>query len=154
MAPQLWNIPKGGTAAVNDILAGCLQLSVANHVGAEFDNSNDKSLHLFEKYGAKFVNVDMFTIEGIARAKQLHLTSSGLVEAIVVNHIHEACELFSPTHRGAFFTVLRDPIERALVIIRDKIEDKTAATYNPAFANMTIEAFAKNGLLNANWYVK
>jgi hypothetical protein len=32
-------------------------------------------------------------------------------------------------------------------------EDKTAPTYNPALANMTVEAMAKSGLLNENWYV-
>jgi hypothetical protein len=134
-------------------VAGCLWRSIANHVGAQYDGTKDKTLHLFERHGATFVNVDMFTIEGIARAKKLHFASSGIVEAIVVNHIHEVSDLFSPTHRGVFFTVMRDPIERALVSIRDMKEDKTAPTYNPTLANMTVEAMAKSGLLNENWYV-
>ncbi len=134
-------------------MAGCLKHSIANHVGAQYDGTREKTLHLFERHGAKYVNVDMFTIEGIARAKKLHLASSGIVEAVVVNHIHEVSGLFSPTHRGVFFTLMRDPIERTLVAIRDMKEDKSASTYNPALGNMTVEAMAKSGLLNENWYV-
>jgi len=33
-------------------------------------------------------------------------------------------------------------------------EDKTAPTYNPALANMTVEAMAKSGLLNENWMTR
>jgi hypothetical protein len=101
---------------------------------------------VFEQHGARFVNVETFTLDGISKAKRLHLTSSGIVDAIVVYYLHEASELFTSTHRGFFFTVIRDPIERALLLIRSKRDD-------PAFAAMTIEEFAQNGVISSNWYV-
>ncbi len=150
---QFWHIPKSGGSTIKDILAGCLQIRVADEVGAQFGHEQDKMLQVFEKHGAKFVNVDTTTLDGIAKAKKLNLTSSGIVDAIVVSYVYEASELFSRGHRGKFFTVMRDPIERHWSL-RSYLGDASwEGTYDPAFANMTIEEFAHDRRVKNNWCV-
>mmetsp|Transcript_5044 Transcript_5044/g.7439 ORF Transcript_5044/g.7439 Transcript_5044/m.7439 type:complete len:660 (-) Transcript_5044:49-2028(-) len=152
--PVLWNIPKAGTSAINDILAGCLQLAIANNVGSQFGHAEDETLQVFQKHGANFLNVDTFSVDGITKAKKLNLASSGMVDAIVVYYIFEASELFSPGRRGKFFTVMRDPIERAVLLVSNKRNDISSASYNPEYATMSLEEIVNSGTLSSNWYVK
>lgn len=109
---------------------------------------------MFEKHGGKFVNVDTTTLDGLSKAKRLNITSSGMVDAIVVSYIYEASELFLPGHRGKFFTMIRDPIERHLSL-KGYLGDASweEKTYDPAFANMTMEEFAYDRRVKSNWYV-
>ena len=168
------------------MLAGCFQIRTTTEVGTQFGHSQDETLQVFEKHGAKYVNVDTTTIEGIAKAKRLNLVNSGMVDAIVTHYVFEASELFSPGHRGKFFTVIRDPIDRygaylfisnflciyfcpnkylsfrscfqfnnyllvSLMHYLGKAADEK--TYEPAFANMTIEDFAHHIRMKNDWFV-
>jgi hypothetical protein len=69
---------------MKDILAGCLQMTIASEVGHQYGHSKDDSLQVFEVHGAKYVNVDTTIFEGILKAKSWNLTSSGIFDAIVV----------------------------------------------------------------------
>ncbi len=151
---QFWHIPKSAGSTVKDILAGCFQMTTACEVGHQYGHSQDESLQVFEKHGAKFVNVDTTSYAGIIKAKKWNLTSSGIVDAIIVtSFLYDASELFSPNHRGKFFTVMRDPIERAVSLLNYLGHAKWEKNYDPAFASMTIEDYVQSGRVNNNWYV-
>lgn len=150
---QFWNIPKSGGTVINDILAGCFHIVCANEVGGQFGHAEDDALQVFEKHGAKYVNVDLSSLKGIAKAKNLNLANSGMVDAIIAWFVYETSELFSPEHRGKFFTVMRHPIERAALLISNLQNNKKATTYDPSFASMTIEDFVQAGRVDNNWYV-
>ena len=167
------------------MLAGCFQIRTATEVGIQFGHSLDETLQVFEKHGAQFVNQDTTSLDGIAKAKRLNLVNSGMVDAIVTHYVFEASELFSPGHRGKFFTVIRDPIDRygayllttsyvctfalpntsslaivfpcndyLLVSLMHYLGKATEEkTYEPAFANMTIEDFAHHIRMKNDWFV-
>jgi hypothetical protein len=140
---------------MKDILAGCLQMTIASEVGHQYGHSKDDSLQVFEVHGAKYVNVDTTIFEGILKAKSWNLTSSGIVDAIVVtSFLYDASELFSQSHRGKFFTVMRDPIERAVSLLNYLGQAKWERNYDPAFASMTIEDHVQRGRVPNNWMVR
>lgn len=152
--PVFLNIPKSGGTVINDILAGCFHIVCANEVGGQFGHAEDDALQVFEKHGAKYVNIDTSSLKGIAKAKNLNLANSGMVDAIIAWFVYETSELFSPEHRGKFFTVMRHPIERAAVLISNLQNNKEAATYDPSFASMTIEDFVQAGKVDNNWMTR
>lgn len=136
------------------MLAGCFQMVVADEMGAQFGHAEDTELEIFIESGHKFVNVDTTNPGGIAKAKALNLASSGLVEAIVTSYINEASELFSEHHRGRFFTVIRDPIERAVSMHGYLGKATWEETYDPAFATMSLEEYAQSSKMENNWCVR
>ena len=129
-------------------------MTIADEVGGQFGHAEDQTLQVFEEYGAKFVNVDTTNPHGIAKAKRLNLASSGMVDAIATSYVHEASELFSPDHRGRFFTMMRDPIERAVSMLGYLGKATWESTYDPAFATMTVEEYARSSKVENNWYVE
>ena len=122
-------------------------------MGAQFGHAEDKELEVFMEAGNKFINVDSTNPAGIAKAKALNLASSGLVDAIVTSYVHEASELFSASHRARFFTVMRDPIERAVSMHGYLGRATWEANYDPAFATMSLEQYAQSDKVENNWYV-
>lgn len=113
----------------------------------------DQELEIFMENGNKYVNVDTTNPAGIAKAKNLNLASSGLVDAIITSYVFESSELFSFDHRGRFFTVMRDPIERAVSMHGYLGKATWEQTYDPAFASMSLEEYAQSSKIENNWYV-
>ena len=150
---KFWHIPKSGGSLIKDMLAGCFQMTIADEVGGQFGHAQDETLQVFKQHGAKFVNVDTTSKEGIAKAKKFQIASSGLVDAIVTPFLHEASELFSPDHKGVTFTVMRDPFERAVSLLGYLGKATWEERYDPAFATMTLEEYVQSGRVNSNWYV-
>jgi len=152
--PIFWHIPKAAGSTIKDMLAGCFQIRTATEVGIQFGHSQDETLQVFEKHGAQFVNQDTTSLDGIAKAKRLNLVNSGMVDAIVTHYVFEASELFSPGHRGKFFTVIRDPIDRYVSLMHYLGKATEEKTYEPAFANMTIEDFAHHIRMKNDWMTR
>ena len=89
-----------------------------------------------------FLNVDTYTPNGIQRAKQLNLVTSGLVDVILSPLLHDASTLFTPTRKGRMITMLRHPIERAasLFYFIQDTQWKQPETRNEKLAEVTIES--------------
>ena len=128
-------------------------MTIADEVGGQFGHAQDETLQVFEQHGGKFINFDTTIPEGIAKAKKFQIASSGLVDAIVTPFLHEASELFSPDHKGITFTVMRDPLERAVSLLGYLGKATWEEGYDPALATMTIEEYVQSGRVNSNWYV-
>jgi hypothetical protein len=103
--------------------------------------------------GNKYVNVDTTNPAGISKAINLNLASSGMVEAVVTSYVYEASNIFSRDHRGRLFTVMRDPIERAVSMHGYLGKATWEETYDPAFATMSLEEYAQSSKIENNWYV-
>ncbi len=89
-----------------------------------------------------FVNVDAYSPKGIQRAKSLNLVTSKLADVVMSPLLHDAAALFTPTHKGRMFTLLRNPIERAasLFYFIQETQWKRPETRNDQFADITIES--------------
>jgi len=92
----------------------------------------------------------MFTtyIKGIERAKALNLVQSPLVNIIVSPYIHEISNIFSPSHQGRMFAMLRHPIFRATSTYQ--YLKKT----DPVVAKWSLIQFASSDRIENNWMTR
>jgi hypothetical protein len=51
--------------------------------------SEQTELKVVELHGHKYMNVDTLTIDGMRRAKKLHLEQSQLVDFVVSGYVHD-----------------------------------------------------------------
>ncbi len=92
----------------------------------------------------KFINVDVYTKEGIEKAKELGLASSGLVDVVSSRLVMEASTLFTPDHPGLLFTLFRHPIHRAVSTFH-YVQDTVWRRKKNDLADITIEEYFKSG---------
>jgi len=121
-----WFVPKSGAKQLGFFFFECLGLVEASNIG-----SDDVEEELYVKQDAShtfYVNVDTTTQEGITRAKNLDLVPLQIANVIGTPLIYDIVQLFSPSHRGRFCTLLRNPIDRSLALYNDwklRLKDPT-----------------------------
>mmetsp|Transcript_27304 Transcript_27304/g.41093 ORF Transcript_27304/g.41093 Transcript_27304/m.41093 type:complete len:557 (-) Transcript_27304:206-1876(-) len=150
--PVFWHVPLTGTTLVDEIFGRCYKLTQAADVLDMISgHENDKVLNVVTVDSKRYVNVDMSSVSGIKRAKELHLARSGVSELIRTPHVYETALLFESTaNYGKCFTLLRDPIQRSIdVFYKLKTSGK-----NKVFSSMTIEEYVNSPFCEDNWMVR
>ena len=133
--PVLWKLMRTGNVSLLPYLSDCLNLVLASEVGVTLSDgteSNSGAFHqLMQATGQeqvsdlrivtlpserRYVNVDTTTVEGLQKAKEVGLISSGLADVVVSPYFQEATTtLFENTDKKArFFTVMRHPVEKVV----------------------------------------
>lgn len=76
--PFFWTVPRSGGNVIRTIMSTCLNLAEASELGAGiYPGSDSPFLVVLEQIdGKRFVNVDMTTADGLARARELKIVSS------------------------------------------------------------------------------
>ncbi len=150
--PVFWHIPLTGTTLVDEIFGRCFKLiQAADVLDLLSGHENDKLLNVVTVDSKRYVNVDMSSVSGIKRAKELHLVRSGVPQVIRTPHIYETALLFENTaNYGKCFTLLRDPIQRSVDVF---YKLKTSST-NIVFSSMTIEEYVNSPFVEDNWMVR
>jgi len=155
--PFYWHVPRSGGGTMNDLLGSCLHLTLAADAGGGGKDGQEEILKVLRfSHQVSYVNVDTSTHQGISRAKNLNLTSSGLADVVISPLLHEASSLFTPTRRGRMFAIFRHPVERAasLFYFIQESQWQQPGTRNDQFAHITIEQFYKNGFAENNWMTR
>mmetsp|Transcript_38953 Transcript_38953/g.71401 ORF Transcript_38953/g.71401 Transcript_38953/m.71401 type:complete len:1095 (+) Transcript_38953:195-3479(+) len=155
--PFYWHVPRSGGGTMNDVLGSCLHLTLAADAGGSDGNGQEETLKVLHfSRQVSYVNVDTSTHQGIARAKNLNLVSSGLADVVISPLLHDASTLFTPTRRGRMFTIFRHPVERAasLFYFIQETQWKQPSTRNDQFADITIDQFYRNGFAENNWMTR
>ncbi|KAL3797174.1 hypothetical protein ACHAW5_006036 [Stephanodiscus triporus] len=134
--PFFWTVPRSGGNAIRTIMSNCLRLAEASEYGA---GSDQPFLIVEERDGKRFVNVDMTTTEGLFRANELKLTSSGVADVVISGDIHGVLNLFNNRNRARIFAVFRHPMERAI----SKYYADLASI--PEMAGMTLPQYVRSG---------
>ena len=99
-----------GNNVADEILSHCYGLVQAvDNVGLLYGHEHDEGLSVItNEDSARYVNVDMGTVEGIQRAKDLGLLNHDIVDLIKTSYLYETAEMFKPVSRYAkCFTILR-----------------------------------------------
>jgi len=151
--PFYWAIPMSGSLLVDQVLGKCYGLvQAADQISHIKGHEEDKILNvLIEDGGKKYVNVDMGSMGGIMRAKELHLATSKVANLIRSPHVYEIAMLFSGTAKyGKCFTMVRNPIDRAVDVFRNV----KSVTTNDVFKEMNLEEYAKSSFMEDNWMVR
>eukprot|EP00979_Chaetoceros_neogracilis_P009814 scaffold2250_cov289-Chaetoceros_neogracile.AAC.5 len=112
--PIFWHIPRSAGTSMKTIFSSCLRKVIATEVGGLDGKGSDDRIVTIKNPNGSFVNVDMYTVEGIERAKNLDLVQSNLAEALFTPFVHESSVLFDKNHRGRWFTIIRHPVDRII----------------------------------------
>lgn len=153
--PVFFHIPRAGTS-MKWILGGCLGLTMATDAGIRDGHDQDKELQVITAPdGAKLVNVDTTTVEGLERAAQMGFAQSQLADVVVTPHFYPASmTLFDSDHKARLFTMLRHPIHRALSMYNYLKTADWEPTHDPRMAYMGVEEYAKSEHVENNWIIR
>lgn len=99
-----------------------------------------------------FLNVDTSTPSGLNHAKAMGLAQSKMADVIFTPYVPEAAILFDTNHRGRFFTMLRDPVDRMISLYYYKRLATWEQNYNPAIKQQTLAEFIQT--YGENWMVR
>jgi hypothetical protein len=103
---------------------------------------------------ANYINVDVYQLDGIAKANELGMAASGLVDVVSSSLVLEASSsLFTSNHRGRLFTMLRHPVERAVSTFH-YVQDTVWRRNHNDLADITIEEYFKSGSGENNWVTR
>jgi hypothetical protein len=153
--PFYWHIPKTAGTMLQDLLAGCLELTLACESGSLVDkgNSNPDHLALVTDGDRTYVNVDTQSMEGLEHAQSLDFASLQPADVVISSFLPKAAEtLFNNVHRGMVFTLFRHPIERAYSLWWYLHDASWEETYAPELKNMTLkESVEKDIGVEWNW---
>lgn len=141
-----WQIPRSAGTTMKNVVTTCFGKVIATELGGADGHHLDKKLGIIKKPHGLFVNVDTTTIQGLRHAKAVGLVQSKMASVIFTPYIQDASNLFDVNHRGRFFTLLREPVERlvSLYYYRRIGEDFVR--------NQSLEAYAQSA--GENWMVR
>lgn len=145
VTPIFWQVPFGG-GFFQSIMTGCHHMVLAsNHKLADDDTIIEHQVNQ-----AKYLNVDLSTLEGIASAAEQNLIGSN-PDVIVSNHINTAVtQLLNPSHKGRLFTALRHPVDRIIAEYH-----YTVTTSNQYFVrNLGFKEFIEGSLSDKDWMTR
>ena len=152
-----WHVPKCGGTTLQDLMMHCFGMIGANEVGGAYATENGPLQIVQLENGNRYVNVDVTQPEGIRHAHDLGFGSSGLADVVISSRLHDAVSLFTPdsvfpnVSKGRCFTLLRNPIKRAISMFYYLQDATWEHTYNEIFQNMTIEEYAVSRYAEDNW---
>jgi len=153
-----FHIPKAGGSAMEYMYGFCYELTLATEVGGNPDyvqGIDPSQLSVFTTdWGVEMINVESTTLDGLDRAKKLHLAESGLVDVIFTSYVHQAAKVFSPDYRGRVFTIMRHPVERAASEFFYLQDASWEGTYSPESKGWTILQYAESEHAEHDWVTK
>ena len=151
--PFYWVIPMSGSSLLDPVLGKCYGLvQAADQASYIKGHEEEKILNvLLSDDGKEYVNVDMGSMGGIKRAQELHLATSNVANLIRSPYVYEVAMLFTGTAKyGKCFTMVRNPIDRAVDVFRNL----KSVTTNDVFKEMNLEEYAKSSFMEDNWMVR
>lgn len=148
--PFFFHIPRSGGQTFKDIAGRCLNKVLASEVGVRDGHGQDPTLAVVEIEGNRYVNVDTTSTSGLSRATDLGLAASGMAEMVSSSYMKEAGVLFDLQHQGRAFTVIRNPIERAVSMYYYRTRGERA-DLDP---DLSLEAFAQGEGIENNWMTR
>jgi hypothetical protein len=107
---------------------------------------HQKELKVISFSEHNYVNVNVATPEGIARALNLGLVPSHMADTVVSAHVDLVTALFNANDHGRAFVLLRHPVDRAASMFYFL----KASGYAP-LKDMTLDDYAKSDLIENNW---
>ncbi|KAL3785518.1 hypothetical protein ACHAW5_005272 [Stephanodiscus triporus] len=163
--PLFWGLPYAGGSIVEGAVGSCLGLVQASDgrgledddeggsAGAA-DTRDDLRLSTVMIMGKKYLNVDLSTPGGIARASVLRLGSSGMADVVHSPLLHEASGLFSAANRGRLFVVVRHPAEREFARFRYLRRWDHGKLMEGDDEGMSYAEFAESDYVADNWMTR
>lgn len=148
-----WHVPRSAGTTIKHVLATCLGKAVASEAGGLEGHHLDERLELLKRPQGLFLNVDTTTQVGLRHAKSLGLVQSKMADVVVTPYIQEAAILFDKNHKGRFFTMLREPVERIQSLFYYRRVATWEKTYDPRIKDLSLLDFVLTSG-EENWMVR
>ena len=151
-----WQVPRCGGTTLKHILGTCLRRVQAARTSADYCDMKADTLQICQtndKVGS-FVNADPSDHGGIQRCDRMGLVPSGVADVLVSSRILHAATLYSPNHKGRLFTILRNPIERAVSTFYYLQNAHWERHYRPELKEMTLLDYAALPDTANNWMTR
>ena len=117
--------------------------------------SNSQTFQIYTHAdGAKYVNSDTTTVEGLELARRLDLVGSGLADVVFSHRLHGVSKIFDGRRRGRVFALFRHPVDRAVSMFYYLRRADWEPTHDRALRGMTLLEFAGSGKAEENWMVR
>uniref|UniRef100_A0A7S1Y445 Sulfotransferase domain-containing protein n=1 Tax=Grammatophora oceanica TaxID=210454 RepID=A0A7S1Y445_9STRA len=154
--PYFWDIHFAGETLAESVFSKCYTLVQSCEHGLKQPGYRNEELGVFEYNGGSYVNVDTTTPDGIERAATLQLAESHLSNVVISPHLHLfTSQIFSPTSKGRFFSLFRNPIDRAISMYHYLQTASWDPMYNPLLKDMSLEEYAStSGSAENNWVTR
>lgn len=146
--PFFFHVPRSGGQTMKDIAGKCLKLTLASEVGVRDGHGRDPELKVVNIKDGNYVNVDTTSLDGISRAASMGLAPSGLAHLVSSNYFSDAGSLFDLRHQGRAFTILRNPVERAVSMYYYRRAEDTLDS------SITLEEYAQGNGIENNWMTR
>ena len=116
----------GGSDVLEDVVATCLGQRVASDLAGNTKAqiyTTEAHLRVVSIDGGSYLNVDLSTMAGVDRGRDIGLLSSGLVDSVVSpQFFYATTQLFDSAHQGRTVCMFRDPVTRELENYQDLVD--------------------------------
>lgn len=152
----LWYVPKAGGDTLTKIFYHCLKMVVASKMAAMVEGGTDGNTPEVKTDSTvgSFINVDLSTSDGIAKASSWNLAGSEDTKVYVTQRLQESGSIFSSNNRGRLFVLMRQPIKRSA----EMFYYRQRATWEPNFdkdlAMMSIEKYSSSDKFVENYVTR
>lgn len=105
--------------------------------------------------GRRYANVDITTLEGIRDASRRGFALSNSTDVMFTPLLPESAALLLDENvRGRMFSIFRHPVERVVSIFYYLQGATWEPTYNPEYAQWTLDDYARSPHCESNWMVR
>jgi len=154
--PFFWVIPKSGTSSMRSIMTKCVNARMASTSGLVKPNEDVQRLEIMDlgKKG-KFLNIDFSHPDGIKRAGELNLASSGLIDVAATSHVHPGVEVFTRNNPARMFSIFRHPVTRMISAFHYSKVAHWETTYREDMKELTVAEYTRNPKYSVdNWMTR
>jgi len=158
--PALVHVPRAGGTTLAKLMSHCLGMVTASKMVTMDPNQNGLlpyntlAINTHTVTGARYLNVDPSTHEGLDRAVFLNAVPSRLADVVIAHDLQWSSPLYDSVHRSRLFLMIRHPVKREVdqfyYMQRSTWEDD----YDPAIASMTLEEYAASDKMVENYVVR
>lgn len=149
-----WQIPRCGGTTLKHIMGTCLRRVQGARTSVDYCDTNTDEVQTCQTKVGTFVNADPSDHGGIQRCDRMQLIQSNIPDVIVSSRILHAATLYDPDHKGRLFTIMRNPIERAVSTFYYLQNAYWERHYRPELKEMTILDYAALPDTANNWMTR
>ena len=152
--PYFWDVHFSGETIAERVFSKCHGLVQAAEHGFQQPEYTEDELSTFDLNGATYVNVDLTTEMGIARAQRLNLAGKRIADIIISPNLQQVTKVFLPENKGRMFALFRHPVDRAVGMYYYLSKATWDPMYNSKLTDMSLVEYAASSSVENNWMTR
>ncbi|KAL7529023.1 hypothetical protein ACHAWF_002813 [Thalassiosira exigua] len=145
--PFFWHIPKASGTTAKETMSDCYGLVRTEMI------KPPSSLDIVGKDN-RILNLDLTTPAAVHAAREVRAADRGLADVFVSQLSLEGSTVFTKTHRGRAFTIMRHPVKLTVSLFYYRRIATWEPTYRPEFKDITLREYVSMDGYYDNWMVR